>query len=355
MKLALYAERLSNIVVQSDISLSEALPGMDTAGHGILLVVNATGKLVGVITDGNIRRGLLNKESFDQPCSKFASINPITCDPGVTGAKALELMNHGRAFSINHLPVVSEGRPVGLILREDLMKLEDLPLKAVIMAGGFGTRLQPHTLDIPKPMLPVDGKPILEHIVGQLRDSGVKRMHITTHYKAKMIQDYFGDGSSHGVEVDYVNEDAPLGTAGALGLLSDQSEPLLVMNGDIVTNLNFHSMLSFHREHDADLTVAVRQYDLAVPYGVVETNEVMVQKITEKPVVNFLVNAGIYLLEPKIIEIIPAGQKLDMTDLIDISIAQGLRVVSFPIVEYWLDVGTPLDYERANEEEVNES
>jgi NDP-sugar pyrophosphorylase family protein len=265
-------------------------------------------------------------------------------------------MNHARKpWKLNHLPVVIEGRPVGLILRADLMEMDELPLKAVIMAGGFGTRMQPHTNDMPKPMLPVGGKPMLEHIVGQLRDSGVKQMQITTHYKAEMIHDHFGDGSSHGVKVDYVNEDCPLGTAGALGLLKLQQSPFLVMNGDIVTKLDFRKMLDFHKEHKAEMTVAVRQYEMSVPFGVVETQGVNITKITEKPATAFLVNAGIYLLEPKIIEIIPAGQKLDMTDLIDISLAQGLRVVSFPIVEYWLDVGTPMDYERANEEEVNES
>ena len=350
MSLNLHLERLDLIVISAESTLNNALPSMDKAGYGIILLVDDVGKLVGVITDGNIRRGILNNESFDQSCSNFASSNPLTCDPDITAAEALELMNHGRPWKLSHLPVVVDGRPVGLILRADLMEMDELPLKAVIMAGGFGTRMQPHTLDMPKPMLPVGGKPMLEHIVGQLRDSGVKHMQITTHYKAEMIKDHFGDGSSHGVKVDYVNEDCPLGTAGALGLLKLQQAPLLVMNGDIVTKLDFRKMLDFHKEHKAEMTVAVRQYEMSVPFGVVETQGVNITKITEKPATAFLVNAGIYLLEPNIIKSIPVEQRMDMTDLIDLLLTEDRRVVSFPVVEYWLDVGTPLDYGLANEE-----
>ena len=168
MSLNLHLERLEQIVISTDCTLSSALPSMDKAGFGIMLVVNDAGKLVGVITDGNIRRGILNKEAFDQRCSNFASSNPLTCDPNVTAAEALELMNYGRPWKLSHLPVVVDGQPVGLILRSDLMEMDKLPLKAVIMAGGFGTRMQPHTQDMPKPMLPVNGKPMLEHIVGRV-------------------------------------------------------------------------------------------------------------------------------------------------------------------------------------------
>jgi dTDP-glucose pyrophosphorylase/CBS domain-containing protein len=347
----LHVERLGNVLVSEATVISEALLQMDKAGHGILLLTNEKGTLSGVITDGNVRRAILGAQSFDQPCSVIATRNSVTASPAVTPQMALELMDHGRSFALNHLPVIDEnGVPAGLIMRRDLVGLMDLPLRAVIMAGGLGTRLRPHTEQVPKPMLPVKGRPMMESLVEQLRDAGVKRVHVATHYKGDMIKDHFGDGSSFGVAVDYVDEESPLGTAGAIGLMGRQEEPLLVMNGDLVTSIDFRSFLDFHREQQAEMTVAVRKFDMEVPFGVVETDGAFVQSIKEKPVTNFLVNAGIYLLEPTVLDVITPGQHLDMTDLVQKLIEQGRSVASFPLVEYWLDVGTLLDYERAQHE-----
>jgi NDP-sugar pyrophosphorylase family protein len=263
-------------------------------------------------------------------------------------------MDHSKDFVVDHLPLVDDaGRVVDLLLRRDLVGRDGSDLAAVIMAGGYGTRLRPLTEDVPKPMLPVGDRPLMEMIIEQLRESGIRRVNVTTHYLADKIKEHFDDGRDFGVEIDYVDEDRPLGTAGALGLMEAPDQPLLVMNGDILTRINFQAMLSYHREHDADLTVGVRQYDLEVPYGVVECEGSRVRRLREKPRYNFLVNAGIYLLEPSVHCYIPNGQRFDMTDLIEKLLKDGRTVVSFPIVEYWLDIGEPVDYEQAQEDVKN--
>ncbi|MEO6054477.1 MAG: sugar phosphate nucleotidyltransferase, partial [Chthoniobacterales bacterium] len=225
------------------------------------------------------------------------------------------------------------------------------PVNAIVMAGGYGKRLLPLTNETPKPMLPVAGKPILEHVLENLLQSGISNIKITTHYKSEKIEDYFGDGSSRGLNIEYVNEDQPLGTAGALGLIEPEEQPTLVLNADILTSVDFQAMLQFHKEHKAELTVGVREYDVAVPFGVVRSEGADVTSIEEKPVFSFFVNAGIYLLEPGVIKMVPKQEKLDMPDLIKMLLENNRPVRAFPIVEYWLDVGQHKDYERANNEQ----
>jgi NDP-sugar pyrophosphorylase family protein len=249
---------------------------------------------------------------------------------------------------LRQIPVLdNEDRVVDLVMLDDLIPIQDLPLQAVIMAGGMGTRLRPLTEDLPKPMLPVGGKPLMELVIKQLRQVGIRRVNVTTHYKPEKISDHFGDGSAYGVELNYVNEDKPLGTGGALGLMDAPTETMLVINGDILTQVDFRAMLAYHRENRADMTVAVRQYDIKVPYGVIECVGVQVCALKEKPQMHFLVNAGIYLLEPKVYEFIPSGEHFNMTDLIQRLLDSNHTVVSFPIIEYWLDIGQLADYEQA--------
>jgi dTDP-glucose pyrophosphorylase len=330
----------------------DAITCIDQNAKGIALVVDAEGRLLGTITDGDIRRAILAKVSLDSPlkavlerkaASPFAE--PVVATEGTDRGTILRLM-HERC--VRQVPLVDAGRRViGLVTAEELLPSEALPLQAVIMAGGAGTRLRPLTEDLPKPMLPVGGRPMLEHVIEQLRGAGIHRVNISTHYKREVIENHFGNGQGFGVEVAYVKETEPLGTAGALGLMASPTEPLLVVNGDILTRVDYRAMLRFHREHHADLTVAVRQYDVNVPFGVIETSGERVTKVVEKPVLNFFVNAGIYLLEPHVHQFIPNGQRSDMTDLIQRLIAQERRVVSFPVLEYWLDIGQLADYEQA--------
>ena len=236
-----------------------------------------------------------------------------------------------------------------LLLRRDLVGDKKLPLQAFIMAGGVGKRLKPLTDDIPKPMLKVGNKPILEHIVGQLRDTGIENIRISTNYLREKISDYFGNGENFGVNIEYVNEDQPLGTAGSIGLVKAPTNPLLVINGDILTGVNFRAMFNFHVEHEADMTVGVRKYEFQVPYGVIECDGYKICGLQEKPLHQFFVNAGIYLIQPPMLAHIPSARRYDMTDLVNELLLREKNVVSFPIIEYWVDIGMPGDFKRANE------
>jgi NDP-sugar pyrophosphorylase family protein len=246
-----------------------------------------------------------------------------------------------------------QGRVVDLAVLQDLLPVPAPALRAVIMAGGLGTRMLPLTEDLPKPMLDVGGRPLMGHIIEQLQQAGIRHVNVSTHYKPEKIIEHFGDGRAFGVDLNYVNEDLPLGTAGALGLMSPPNETQLVINGDILTQVDFGAMLHFHQDNGAELTVAVRRYDVQIPYGVIECDGARVADLREKPHVGFLVNAGVYLLEPSVYQFIPNGQSFNMTDLIRWLLDAGRTVISFPIREYWMDVGQHGDYAQANDDMQN--
>ena len=341
--------RLQSVLTSPLSRITDAIGQLDRAGTGALLLSEDGKALWGLLTDGDIRRAILGGISLWRPCGEIATRQPTVGLPEMEPAEILNLMNEQ---DINQLPMLDAkgGEIVGLLLRRDLVPDDELPVSAVIMAGGMGKRLMPLTDDTPKPMLPVGDRPLLETIIQRLQRSGISRVHVTTHHLADQIKDYFGDGRKLGVDIRYVSEDRPLGTAGGLGLLDQPSEPLLVINGDILTNLSFRDLVSYHRKHRADVTIGVRKYDFEVPYGVVECDGPAVRNLKEKPSFGFLVNAGIYLLEPSVTQFIPRGQRFDMTDLIQKLLEAGRPLVSYPIVEHWLDVGRHDDYRRAQEE-----
>jgi len=346
---------LTNLCIERNRSMLEAVTRMETSKLGIILVVDEDRKLVGTITDGDVRRAMLANVDFNQLVnvllarksgSRYA--RPIAGPVGADRSTYLSLL---KEHNILHLPLLDEdGRVAGLVRIDDFVPDRMLSLQAVVMAGGKGNRMRPLTEELPKPMLPIGDRPLMEIIIGQLRDAGIKRVNVATHHKSEKITGHFGDGSKFGVELNYVNEDRPLGTAGALGLMDVPQETLLVVNGDILTQVDFRAMLAFHREQCADLTMAVRQYDFQVPYGVVESKGPSVQRLREKPCLDFLVNAGIYLLEPLVHRFIPNGEPFDMTDLIQRLLDEGRSVVSFPIREYWLDIGLPDNYDQAQKD-----
>ena len=346
---------LTNFCIHQSKSILDAVTLMDSNGLGIVLVVDGDSRLLGTITDGDVRRALLANMDLTQlvtvlVASKEGSryARPITASPGSDPETYLNLL---RENSILHLPLLDKDqRVVGLVSLDEFLPERVVPRQAVIMAGGQGNRMRPLTEEIPKPMLPVGDQPLMEIIIQQLRDAGIKRVNVTTHHKSEKITEHFGDGRNFGVELSYVTEDRPLGTAGALGLMETPQDTILVINGDILSHVNFRAMLSFHREHQGDLTMAVRQYDVQVPFGVVECQGSSVLSLNEKPTLNCFVNAGIYLLEPLVYRYIPNGRPFDMTDLIQRLLKEGRRVVSFPILEYWLDIGLPDDYLKAQKD-----
>jgi dTDP-glucose pyrophosphorylase len=349
---------LSNLCIAPGDSIRHAIACIDRNEKGIVLVTDEERRLIGTISDGDIRRALLNKQNLEAPVSELLARKanspypqPVTALQGTPSALLLQQMQERE---IHQIPLLDgEERVVGLATLDELLPNQVLPLQAVIMAGGYGTRLRPLTEEVPKPMLPVGDRPLMELIVGQLRQIGIKRVNVATHYLSGKIKEHFGDGHEFGIELSYVTEDRPLGTAGALSLMDAPENPLLIINGDILTRVNFKSMLAFHREHKAALTVAVRKYDVNVPYGVIESEDGYVRGLVEKPLLNFLVNAGIYLLEPWAHRYIPNGEHSNMTDLIERLLTEGHTVASYPIMEYWLDIGTNVDYERAQEDFKN--
>ncbi len=344
------ASRLASVLISPDATLAQAMARLDTAGTGALVLAGDDRKLCGLVTDGDIRRAILARLPLEQACHTVATRRPVAAAPGVTPGEALHLMDHAHGTFVNSLPVVDNGFVVGLLLRKDIVTDPQPALAAVIMAGGYGTRLLPLTERVPKPMLPVGDRPLLERTVARLREAGIRRVAIATHHLAEQISDHFGDGQAYGVDVEYVSEQEPLGTAGALRLVGADDTPLLVINGDILTGARFDLMLDYHRRHGADLTVGVRRCELQIPYGVIECagGGARVVSVREKPRSHFLINAGVYLVEPAARRCIPADRRFDMTDLIGLLLEQGRSVVSFPITEYWLDIGQPADYEQAH-------
>ncbi|MFC1735598.1 nucleotidyltransferase family protein [Candidatus Hydrogenedentota bacterium] len=343
---------LNALCIRMDNTIRDAAECIDRNTRGIALVVDDEMRLLATTTDGDIRRSMLAGANLRssvaslvaaKPSSKYPK--PVTVLKGTPPGKVLSIMQEQ---TLRQMPVLdNKGRLVDLVTLDELIPDRILPLQAVVMAGGEGNRLRPLTEDVPKPMLPVGDKPLMEIIIEQLRQAGISNVNVTTHYLPEQIKEHFGNGEDFGVELNYVSEDRPLGTAGALALMEKSEEPLLVVNGDILTNVDYQTMLAFHRKNKADLTVAVRQYDLQVPYGIVECDGPRIARVQEKPSLNFLVNAGIYLLEPHALQYIPEDRKFDMTDLIERLIAEDRMVVSFPVIEYWLDIGKPDDYRQA--------
>jgi dTDP-glucose pyrophosphorylase/CBS domain-containing protein len=338
-------------------TIRDVIGAIERAGKGIALVVDDAGRLLGTITDGDVRRALLENLPVETPVAELLRrkpapyLRPITAPVGTERAKLLHIMHEQ---VVHQLPLVdADERVVELATLDDLLPDQAAPLQAVIMAGGFGERLRPLTQDVPKPMLHVGDRPLLQRTIEQLREAGIRRVNVTTHYLPEKIAEHFGDGAAFGVELNYVSEDKPLGTAGALGLIEQTNEPFLVINGDILTRVDYRAMHAYHREHRADLTVAVRPFKMTVPYGVVESSGGNVTALREKPEVDFLVNAGIYLLEPSVYDFIVRAERCDMTDVIERLLQAGRTVSSFLIHEYWLDIGKHDDYLRAQEDVKN--
>ncbi len=342
--------QLQYLCITPDQPIREALSLIDRNEKGIVLVVDAERRLLGTITDGDIRRAILAGTVIEEPVKVLLIERagpPVTAPVGTDRVNLLRLMQERR---VRQMPLLNGDRHiVDLVMLDDLMPNHTPPLQAVIMAGGLGMRLRPLTETMPKPMLPIGDRPLMERTVEKLRHAGIRQVSIATCYMGEKIVEHFGDGHTFGVDLSYVAEDFPRGTAGALALLPQPQETLLVINGDIMTDVDFRAMHAYHQEHQAALTVGVRKFEMSVPYGVIESSGTFVSGIKEKPRLSFFVNAGIYLLEPGVHQHIPADQRFDMTDLIQLLLDMGQPVVSFPIIEYWLDIGQHADYAQAQE------
>lgn len=327
--------------------MQEAIQVLNDEALRIVLVVDGYQKLVGTVTDGDIRRALLRHLTMETVLSEFMFTQPTVAS--VNDDRNQILLNM-KKLDLLQIPIVDESdKVVGLETLYTLIEKKQYDNPVILMAGGVGRRLGPLTEQTPKPMLHVGSKPILETILNQFIDAGFHHFYISTHYRAEIIEDYFGDGSDWGVSIQYIHEEQPLGTAGALGLLPKDLPdlPIILMNGDLLTKVNFHELLSFHVKHGSDATMCVREYDFQVPYGVIQAEKHRITSIVEKPVHKFFINAGIYMLNPDVFNTIDGKGYLDMPHLLNETIDRNKQVNMFPLHEYWLDIGEIEQLEQA--------
>jgi dTDP-glucose pyrophosphorylase len=322
--------------------VQDAIQNLDDTGARIVLVTDSELKFVGVVVDGDIRRGMLQGATLADKVSTIVNHDARVVLPGVSRFDALKLME---AWNVVHLPVVNNvGKLCGLHSVADALSSGKRTNIFLIMAGGFGTRMGAKTTKTPKPMLEVAGKPMLEHLVLRAKKSGFVNFAISIHHQGKVIEDYFGDGSQLGIRITYLREQRPLGTAGSLTLLNPElTEPVVVSNADLVSAVDFGALLDFHTSHSCDVTLAVRNHELQNPFGVVRITEGKVVEIVEKPVISSKINAGIYVLNPSVIASIPRGEACDMPSILQSAISRQSTVVPFQLHEDWMDVGRQSD------------
>ena len=330
-------------------TMEMAIMVLDKEAPKIVLIVDENDTLLGTITDGDIRRALISHKEMnvllvDIMCDKPIYSNISDSDSGI--------IDKMKKHSVFHMPVLnSKQKVVGLKVFKDLA---DRPLKenpVFIMAGGYGMRLKPLTDDLPKPLLKIVDKPILLIIIQQFIKHGFYKFYISVHYKSEMIKEYFGGGSDLGIDITYIHEDDPLGTAGAIGYLPKKIElPIILTNGDLLTKINYNNLIDFHNSYGGSATMCVRKYNVDIPYGVVDCSQEKIIKITEKPTQNFFINAGVYVLEPDVIKKINKSSYMDMPDFIQYLISNNNQINMFPVYEYWLDIGQINQYEQAQKD-----
>lgn len=338
------------LLINPHKNIREAIEVLDRGGQGIALVVDAQGILLGTVTDGDIRRALIKQIHLDLSVQHIMCSTPKTVNSDWGKELILATMQE---YQLSQIPIIDNaGRVIGLETFHDFLKKKRRDNPVFLIAGGFGTRLHPLTEECPKPLLKVGEKPILELILERFIAAGFHRFFISTHFMPDMIKAHFTDGSRWGINIQYVHEENPLGTAGALGLLphGEMDLPILMMNGDLLTSLNFQHLLDFHEENQGLATVCVREYEHRIPFGVLNFHNHQVTSIVEKPTWRTFINAGIYVLSPELAKNVIPDMRIDMPNLLQAHIDKGDKINMFPIHEYWLDIGRMDDFQRAQNE-----
>ena len=342
-------DQLQKFFVSPETALIAAMRVINDGASQIALVVDERQFLLGTITDGDIRRGLLQGLTLETPVEQVMNRDFHFVRNRNDEAKILEIMRHNK---LSQIPVLDlQGCVTEILLLKNLLLPPQQSNAVVVMAGGKGTRLGLQTKDCPKPMLKVGAKPILQIILEQCISSGYVNFYFSVNYLKEQIIDYFSDGSKWGVSIKYLVENQPLGTAGSLKLLPDSvQEPFLVLNGDVLTRLSPVQLLQFHDQHQAAATICVREHELSVPFGVVETTGIELSSFQEKPTYRHMVNAGVYVIDPCLLGLLPRNQSIDMPSLLQLAKQSGHRVTVCPVHEYWLDVGRPETLLQAHRE-----
>lgn len=332
------------ILVSPSTTIQEVLKVIDKAALKLALVVDNDNRLLGTVSDGDIRRSLINGKPLVTLISEIMFTSPTTVSLETPRDEILALMDEKELFEI---PVLKKGKVVGLETLHQVIHKAEYENPVFLMAGGFGTRLRPLTDNCPKPLLEVGGKPILETVLLSFIRSGFKKFYISTHYLPEMIRDYFGNGELWDISIEYIHEDEPLGTGGALGILPKNlpNLPVIVMNGDVLTKVNFEGLLAFHNDNNANATMSVREYEYQVPFGVIENEGHFIKSMVEKPIQRFHVNAGIYVIGREVIDSVNKNEVVDMPTLLERFLDK--RVLMYPFHDYWLDIGRMDDFKRA--------
>lgn len=338
--------RPNELVIDVSASIRQAMSVLDQFAMQIVLVADEQNVLKGVVTDGDIRRALLAGNTLESAVTVAMNVNPAIGQSNVSENAWRQVMKKAQC---RHLPIVDSQNCLVELIYDKATPIENKPNCVVLMLGGLGMRLRPLTESIPKPLIEVGGKPILETIVERFSEQGFNKFIFCINYLGHQIRDHFGDGSDWGVQIDYIEETKQLGTAGALSLLEVGAieEPFIVMNGDLLTKVDFTAFIELHRSHKNSITVGVREYSHQVPYGVIELESDSVSQIVEKPVYSYFVNAGIYSLAPDVLRHIPFNKYLDMPNLIELVMDKKHKVGAFPVTEYWKDIGQYADFEQA--------
>lgn len=335
-------------IITKELTVRQVLSRLDIlASNAILFLVDEHQKLIGSLTDGDIRRGLIKGLGLEDEIIKFVQTNPKFFRKGTFD---LNLMQEWRANNYKIIPVLDDNDKVVDIVNFRRQK-SYLPIDAVIMAGGKGTRLRPLTLDTPKPLLKVGNKPIIEHNIDRLKSFGIRNITLTIKYLGQQIIEYFGDGNKKNIRINYIEEDKPLGTIGSVSLIEQfHNDYILVMNSDLLTNIDYEDMFKELLEKDGEMIVATTPYEVQIPYGVIETIGDKIIALKEKPTYTYYSNAGIYIFKKEHIDLIPKNQHFNATDLMKALYSQEKKVVHYPILGYWLDIGKPHDYEKAQKD-----
>lgn len=334
------------LILSSDVQVNDAIKLLDKNGNGVLPVVDNDNKLLGLITDGDIRKAILNN-TLD--LEHIINKNPYKLDVSSTRS---QIVSYLKKIHRRHIPLVDENNHFVKIFTLDEVDFNLKPNWVVIMAGGLGTRLGELTKDTPKPMLKVGAKPMIEHIIDMFVSHGFTKFMLSVNYKAEVIKDYFKDGSEFGIEIQYLEEKERLGTGGALSLIDfDVDEPFFVTNGDVLSSLDYEEFLTFHEEQKAIATMCIRKDEYQIPYGVIEIdNDDNIVEMKEKPVKQFFINTGIYILEPEVLILIPKNKFFDLPSLFNMLKNKNKSIKSFEITDYWIDMGKPSDYEKINKD-----
>lgn len=333
------------VVVSPEQPIIDTMKQIDETTMQFAAVVDEEGVLVGTVTDGDIRRGILKGIALDEPISSVMNKTPVCGEEGRSTSYYKKLLLENK---LKQLPIISSERKlIRVVFLTSLENDRHKPNRVILMVGGLGTRLRPLTEHIPKPMLHIGNKPILETIIESFKSYGFVNFILSVNYKKDIIMNYFQDGSHLDVHIEYIEEEKRLGTAGALSLLKEKpNEPFFVMNGDLLTKVNYEQLLNFHVEHESMATMCVREYEFQVPYGVIETEGHLLSSIVEKPVHKSFVNAGIYILNPHVLDYIPTNEFYDMPELFN-KLMHEKKAAVFPLTEYWLDIGKMADFEKA--------